>query len=102
VIVGNFTFRRQFCRKVKNQTPTVLQTAKRAKKNSSENFTDGYSVGDCGMAVNILELSVNYRWIYFVRNSNGKYRQNISIGDCGMGGNFFVTLGKIPTAWFRL
>jgi hypothetical protein len=40
-------------------------------------------------AINILELSVNYR-------------RNISIGDCGMNGNIFATLGKILMAWFRL
>jgi hypothetical protein len=35
-------------------------------------------------------------------NCNGKHRRNIFVGDCGMGGNFCATLGKIPTAWFRL
>jgi len=37
-----------------------------------------------------------------VGNINGKHLWNISVGDCGMGGNFFATLGKIPTARFRL
>ena len=57
-------------------------------------ITDGYSIGDFGMAVNISKLSEKYRRIYFVGNSNGKYRRNISISDCGMGGNFFATLDK--------
>jgi hypothetical protein len=54
------------------------------------------------LAVNISELFVKYRRIYSVGNSNGKHRRNISVGNCGMGGNFFATLGKIPTAGFRL
>jgi len=54
------------------------------------------------LAVNISELFVKYRQIYSVDNSNGKHRRNISVGNCGMGGNFFATLGKIPTAGFRL
>jgi hypothetical protein len=52
--------------------------------------------------VNISELSVKYQWNIFVDNSNGNYQQNVSGGNCGMGGNCFVTLSKIPTAWFRL
>jgi ribosome biogenesis protein Nip4 len=53
-------------------------------------------------AVNISELSVKYRQIYAVNNSNGKHRRNISVSNCGIDGNFFATLGKIPTASFRL
>jgi hypothetical protein len=53
-------------------------------------------------AVNILELSVNYRRIYFVGNISSKHRRIYSIGDCGMGGNFFTTFSKIPTTQFRL
>jgi len=52
-------------------------------------------------AVNISELPVQYRRNISIGNSNGKYRRNISVGDCGMGGNFFATLGKIPTTCFR-
>jgi len=47
-------------------------------------------------AVNILEFSVKYRRIYSVGNSKGKHWY-ISVGNGGMGGNFFATLGKIPT-----
>jgi hypothetical protein len=52
--------------------------------------------------VNISELSVKYQRNISVDNSNGNHRQNVSGGNCGMGGNCFVTLGKILTAWFRL
>jgi hypothetical protein len=53
-------------------------------------------------AVNISELSANYRWIYSIGNISSKHRRIYSIGDFGIGGNCFATLSKIPTAWFRL
>ena len=52
-------------------------------------------------AVNISELCQIPTDIS-VGNCNGKHRRNIYVGNCGMGGNCLATLGKIPTADFRL
>jgi hypothetical protein len=59
----------------KNQAPTVLQTAKHAKKNNSrENFTDEIIPSVFSMVIT----------------------DGMAVGDCGMGGKYFRTLCQIP------
>jgi hypothetical protein len=60
-------------------------------------ITDGLSVGDCGMAVNISKL-YQIPTDISVGNGNGNHRRNISVGNCGMGGNCLAPLGTILTA----
>jgi hypothetical protein len=102
----------------KNQSLTEYRRSYRQRSAAKKNFpgestgkiilfvfstviTDGLSVGDCGMTVNISKL-YQIPTDISVGNGNGNHRRNISVGNCGMGGNCLAPLGTILTAGLRL